>query len=127
MPSKASGKIMQSIAPLVSNRIEATNARISDLQVTATASYRLLPVVILKPEKPVPPHLAEKFQKCFSPGVIRIDPKTKTVSVDEEAMRKETMSREAYRHPEFEGCFDLARERDYFLCMCLILLCKSSD
>ncbi|KAJ8583209.1 hypothetical protein M405DRAFT_875982, partial [Rhizopogon salebrosus TDB-379] len=81
----------------------------------ATASYRLLPVVILKPEKPVPPHLAKKFQKCFSPGVIRIDPKTKKVSVDEEAMRKETMSREAYRHPEFEGCFDLARERDYFL------------
>lgn len=116
---KGVGKDHAKYCPVGKYSHRSYRCRISDLQVTATASYRLLPVVILKPEKPVPPHLAEKFQKCFSPGVIRIDPKTKTVSVDEEAMRKETMSREAYRHPEFEGCFDLARERDYFLCMCL--------
>ncbi|KAG2359416.1 hypothetical protein BDR07DRAFT_1472841 [Suillus spraguei] len=81
----------------------------------ATASYRLLPLVILNPEKPVPRELAEKFQKCFSPGVIRVDPRTKAVSVDSKKMRKETMSREVYRHPEFEGCVQLARVRDHFL------------
>lgn len=30
--------------------------------------------------------------------------------------RKETMSREVYRHAEFEGMVDLTRIRDYFLC-----------
>ncbi|KAG1811142.1 DNA-directed RNA polymerase [Suillus subaureus] len=81
----------------------------------ATASYRLLPLVILNPEKPVPRELAEKFQKCFSSGVIRVDPRTKAVSVDSKKMRNETMSREVYRHPEFEGCVQLARVRDHFL------------
>ncbi|KIJ70380.1 hypothetical protein HYDPIDRAFT_122123 [Hydnomerulius pinastri MD-312] len=81
----------------------------------ATASYRLLPKVILNPQKLVPPHLAEKFQKCFSPGVIRVDPRTKVVSVDETQSRNESMSREVYRHPEFEGCVQLARVRDHFL------------
>jgi len=99
-----------------------------DLQVTATASYRLLPMVILNPEKPVPPQLAEKFQKCFSPGVIRVDPRTKQVSVDANNMRKESMSREVYRHPEFEGCVQLARVRDHFLCMHLNrLACVLTD
>ncbi|KAG1746025.1 DNA-directed RNA polymerase [Suillus paluster] len=81
----------------------------------ATASYRLLPLVILNPNKPVPPELAVKFQKCFSPGVIQVDPRTKAVSVDDKKTRKETMSREVYRHPEFEGCVQLARVRDHFL------------
>lgn len=89
----------------------------SNLKVTATASYRLLPLVILNPKKPVPPELAEKFQKCFSPGVIRVDPRTKAVSVDNKKTRMETMSREVYRHPDFEGCVQLARVRDHFLCM----------
>ncbi|KAI6105377.1 DNA-directed RNA polymerase [Pisolithus sp. B1] len=63
----------------------------------ATASYRLLPKIILKKE--IPPHLAEKFQKL----------------VDESQARRETMSREVYRHPEFEGCVQLARVRNHFL------------
>jgi len=49
----------------------------------ATASYRILPLIILNPEKSVPAHLATKFQECFSPGVIRVDSRTKKVSVDE--------------------------------------------
>ncbi|KAI9575047.1 DNA-directed RNA polymerase [Boletus coccyginus] len=81
----------------------------------ATASYRLLPEIILNPAKPVPPDLAEKFQKCFSPGVIRIHPRTKKISVDEKSTRLESMSREVYRHPEFDGCVQLARVRDHFL------------
>ncbi|KIM77860.1 hypothetical protein PILCRDRAFT_825076 [Piloderma croceum F 1598] len=81
----------------------------------ATASYRILPLIILNPEKPVPAHLATKFQECFAPGVIRVDPRTKRVSVDEKNMRKDTVSREVLRHPEFEGCVELKRVRDFFL------------
>lgn len=88
----------------------------------ATASYRLLPKIILNPEKPVPSHLADKFSKCFSPGVIKVDPRTKKVGVDESRARCETMSREVYRHAEFEGCVQLARVRDHFLCECVRVL-----
>ncbi|KAF8872445.1 hypothetical protein CPB84DRAFT_691836 [Gymnopilus junonius] len=76
----------------------------------ATASYRLLPHI--KITKPIPPHLSEKFQKCFSPGVIKIDPRTKEVSVDEENVRNDTVSREVLRHPEFAGSVELSRVRD---------------
>jgi DNA-directed RNA polymerase I and III subunit RPAC1 len=90
----------------------------------ATASYRLLPLIILNPEKPVPAHLATKFQECFSPGVICVDPRTKQVSVDE--TRKDTVSREVLRHPEFEGCVELKRVRDFFLCECGIVFLSLS-
>ena len=42
-------------------------------RIPATASYRLHPLVILNKSKPVPRHLAAKFQSCFSPGVITIN------------------------------------------------------
>jgi DNA-directed RNA polymerase I and III subunit RPAC1 len=70
----------------------------------------------LNPEKPVPPELAEKFAGCFASGVIKVHPRTKAVSVDEHMVRRETMAREVFRHPEFEGMCKLARVRDYFLC-----------
>ncbi|KIM36901.1 hypothetical protein M413DRAFT_448827 [Hebeloma cylindrosporum] len=79
----------------------------------ATASYRLLPHI--KITKPIPSHLAEKFQKCFSPGVIKIDPRTKAVSVDEQGVRNDSVSREVLRHPEFADSVQLSRVRDYFL------------
>ncbi|KAF4620351.1 hypothetical protein D9613_001203 [Agrocybe pediades] len=79
----------------------------------ATASYRLLPQIKIK--KPIPPNLAEKFQKCFSPGVINIDPRTREVSVDEHNVRNDSVSREVLRHPEFQDCVELSRVRDYFL------------
>ncbi|KAF8655579.1 hypothetical protein AX16_003000 [Volvariella volvacea WC 439] len=79
----------------------------------ATASYRLLPHI--KILQPIPPNLAEKFQRCFSPGVINVDPATKKVSVDEWGVRKDSVSREVLRHPEFEGMVELSRVRDYFL------------
>jgi DNA-directed RNA polymerase I and III subunit RPAC1 len=79
----------------------------------ATASYRLLPHI--KITKPIPFHLAQKFQKCFSPGVIKIDPRTHEVSVDEQNVRKDTVSREVLRHPEFADSVELSRVRDYFL------------
>ncbi|KAH8088985.1 insert subdomain of RNA polymerase alpha subunit [Cristinia sonorae] len=74
----------------------------------ATASYRLHPLIILNPDKPVPRYLATKFAECFSPGVVK-------VSIDERNMRKDSVSREVLRHPEFEGCVELKRIRDWFI------------
>ena len=74
----------------------------------ATATYRLHPLIQLSPSKPVPPHLAQKFASCFSPGVVKVSPDNK-VSIDERHLRKETMSREVLRHKEFEDCVKLAR------------------
>jgi len=79
----------------------------------ATASYRLLPQIKIK--KPIPPNLAHKFQKCFSPGVIKINPGTNAVSVDEENVRRDSVSREVLRHPEFSDSVELSRVRDFFL------------
>ncbi|RDB16866.1 DNA-directed RNA polymerases I and III subunit RPAC1 [Hypsizygus marmoreus] len=79
----------------------------------ATASYRLLPHIKIK--KPIPPHLAEKFQKCFAPGVIRVDPHTKEVTVDPYKVRMDTVTREVLRHPEFSDSVELSRVRDHFL------------
>ncbi|KAG6843807.1 hypothetical protein H0H87_000232 [Tephrocybe sp. NHM501043] len=79
----------------------------------ATASYRLLPHIKIK--RPIPPHLAEKFQKCFAPGVININPRTKEVTVDDYNVRKDTVSREVLRHPEFTDVVELSRVRDHFL------------
>ncbi|CCM06067.1 uncharacterized protein FIBRA_08314 [Fibroporia radiculosa] len=80
----------------------------------ATASYRLHPLIVLNPSKPVPPHLGEKFAACFSPGVVQID-RDGQISIHEHNMRKESMSREVLRHKEFEGCVELKRIRDWFI------------
>ncbi|KAI0628446.1 insert subdomain of RNA polymerase alpha subunit [Trametes polyzona] len=80
----------------------------------ATATYRLHPLILLNPSKPVPPHLAQKFASCFSPGVVKVSPEGE-VSIDERHLRKETMSREVLRHKEFEGCVELKRIRDWFI------------
>jgi DNA-directed RNA polymerase I and III subunit RPAC1 len=46
---------------------------------TATASYRLMPEIILT--RPVEGKLAEQLQKTFSPGVIEIDNVAGTTSI----------------------------------------------
>ncbi|KAJ7122596.1 hypothetical protein C8R43DRAFT_899885, partial [Mycena crocata] len=79
----------------------------------ATVAYRLLPNIVLK--KPIPPYLAVKFQNCFSPGVIRVDGQTKAVTVDEDNVRNDTVSREVLRHPEFADSVELSRVRDHFI------------
>ncbi|KAG6841339.1 hypothetical protein C0991_012164 [Blastosporella zonata] len=79
----------------------------------ATASYRLLPHINIK--QAIPPHLAEKFQKCFAPGVVNINPRTKEVTIDKYNVRKDTVSREVLRHPEFTDMVELGRVRDHFL------------
>jgi len=83
----------------------------------ATASYRLLPHVILDEANLIPPHLATRFRDCFSPGVIKVDPRTKKISVDKRGVRGETMSREVLRHPDLAKLVKLARVRDHFICM----------
>lgn len=101
----------------------------------ATATYRLHPLVLLNPSKPIPPHLAQKFASCFSPGVVKVSPdgevcpgpsssctraiysRVLQVSIDDRHLRKETMSREVLRHKEFEGSVELKRVRDWFICM----------
>ncbi|TBU40857.1 insert subdomain of RNA polymerase alpha subunit [Dichomitus squalens] len=80
----------------------------------ATATYRLHPLVLLNPSKPVPPEHAQKFAKCFSPGVVEVSAAGE-VSINERYLRTETMSREALRHKEFEGCVELKRIRDWFI------------
>ena len=84
----------------------------------ATASYRLHPLVVLNPSKPIPPEHAEKFARCFSPGVVKLGPHG-AVSIDERNLRRETMSREVLRHKEFDGCVELKRVRDWFICASL--------
>ena len=90
--------------------------RISTL---ATASYRLLPHIIIK--NPIPPQLANKFQSCFSPGVVQVNPITKVATIDESNLRKDSVSREVLRHPEFANSVELSRVRDFFLCTCILV------
>ena len=75
-----------------------------------TASYRLLPKIEILEE--ISGEDAKKFQQCFPKGTIDI--------VDGKAvvknMRKETGSREALRHKEFENKVRIGRVRNHFLC-----------
>ncbi|KAI5952983.1 RPC40 [Candida theae] len=77
----------------------------------ATASYRLLPVIDIR--QPITGDLAKKFQKCFPSGVIEIDSATGEAYVAD--ARKDTVSREVLRHPEFQDKVKLGRQRDYFI------------
>ncbi|GMM51291.1 DNA-directed RNA polymerase core subunit [Starmerella bacillaris] len=75
----------------------------------ATASYRLMPQISIL--KDIEGEDAIKFQKCFPNGVVDIvDGKPKVVDP-----RKDTVSREVLRHPEFEGKVKLGRRRDHFI------------
>ncbi|KAH8925737.1 RBP11-like subunits of RNA polymerase [Atractiella rhizophila] len=75
----------------------------------ATASYRLLPTIHIT--RPIPPALQDKFIACFRPGVLeKRDGQVIVVNP-----RKDTVSREALRHKEFEGMVELGRKRDHFI------------
>ncbi|KAI5963286.1 RPC40 [Candida pseudojiufengensis] len=76
----------------------------------ATASYRLLPVIDIL--EPITGDLAKKFQKCFPVGVIGINKQNEAYVKD---ARKDTVSREVLRHPEFENKVKLGRKRDHFI------------
>lgn len=75
----------------------------------STASYRLMPSIILAED--ITGEEAEKLKKCFSPGVIDIK-NNKAVVVDP---RRDTVSREVLRHPEFRDKVQLGRVRNHFI------------
>ncbi|KAI1784389.1 hypothetical protein LXA43DRAFT_1101429 [Ganoderma leucocontextum] len=72
--------------------------RASGVRYIPTASYRLHPLVVLNPFKPVPCEHAEKFARFFA-----------------QASSLETMSHELLRYKEFDGCVELKRIRDWFI------------
>ncbi|OTA01971.1 DNA-directed RNA polymerase, 30-40 kDa subunit [Trichoderma parareesei] len=94
----------------------------------ATASYRLLPLINIT--RPIIGADAEKFQRCFPEGVIGLEKISREEAstpgsgyeghagelkaVVKDTM-KDTVSREALRHPEFEGKVKLGRRRDHFI------------
>ncbi|CCH61712.1 hypothetical protein TBLA_0F01700 [Henningerozyma blattae CBS 6284] len=75
----------------------------------ATASYRLLPHINIT--EPIRGKDAEKFQKCFTPGVIGI----KDGEAYVKDARMDTVSREVFRHQEFADKVKLGRVRDHFV------------
>ncbi|KAI8818682.1 DNA-directed RNA polymerase [Fimicolochytrium jonesii] len=77
----------------------------------ATASYRLLPDIQIL--KPITGDSAYRFQKCFPEGVVAVDENAAEARVVNP--RKDTVSREVLRHPEFEDKVRLTRVRDHFL------------
>ncbi|KAK0754222.1 DNA-directed RNA polymerase [Schizothecium vesticola] len=94
----------------------------------ATASYRLLPTIDIL--SPIVGADAEKFARCFPPGVIALEKVTRAEAaqrgtgyegregepkaVVRDAMR-DTVSRECLRHDEFRGKVKLGRRRDHFI------------
>ena len=94
----------------------------------ATATYRLLPRIDIL--KPIFGKDAEKFRKCFMPGVIGLKKVTKQEAEQEgsgyeghegevKAVVRNAMgdsvSREVLRHEEFQGKVKLGRVRDHFI------------
>jgi DNA-directed RNA polymerases I and III subunit RPAC1 len=94
----------------------------------ATASYRLMPTITIT--RPIVGEDAEKFARCFPKGVIALEKITRKEAraqgsgyeghegekkaVVKDPMR-DTVSREALRHPEFKDKVKLGRRRDHFI------------
>jgi len=82
-------------------------------QAVATASYRLLPEIILK--KPVTGEMAHRLKSCFPKGVIKVD----SVGGEDVARvancRRDTCSREVLRHSDLKECVELTRVKDHFI------------
>ncbi|XP_022097300.1 DNA-directed RNA polymerases I and III subunit RPAC1-like isoform X1 [Acanthaster planci] len=79
----------------------------------ATASYRLLPEIILT--RPVEGEQADRLAQCFSPGVIEV----KEINGVRQAVvahpRRDTCSREVLRHEDLKDCVKLNRVRNHFI------------
>lgn len=75
----------------------------------ATATYRLMPTIDIL--EPITGKDAVKFQKCFAPGVVEIENDQAVVKDP----RKDTVSREVFRHDEFKGKVKLGRDRLHFI------------
>ena len=93
----------------------------------ATASYRLHPTVTIK--APILGADAEKFQRCFPPGVIDLQEVSENDAEQDAAYAghvgeqkavvvnafKDTVSRECLRHDEFKDKVALGRIHDHFI------------
>merc|ERR1712227_33204 len=80
----------------------------------ATASYRLLPEIVLKQD--VYDDQAIRLQKCFAPGVIKLDKKSDGRKIARVAnARIDTCSREVLRHDDLKDLVSLNRVRDHFI------------
>ncbi|AMD20720.1 HDL024Wp [Eremothecium sinecaudum] len=75
-----------------------------------TASYRLMPHINIL--EPITGDDAKKFVQCFPKGVADINENGEAYIKD---ARKDTVSREVLRHPEFENKVKLGRVRDHFI------------
>jgi DNA-directed RNA polymerase I and III subunit RPAC1 len=60
---------------------------------------------------------AIKFQKCFPKGTIDVIKKNGIDTAVVKNPRKDTASRECYRHAEFKDKVQLGRFRDHFICI----------
>lgn len=93
----------------------------------ATASYRLMPTITIT--KPILGADADKFARCFPPGVIAVETVTRDDAAQDSAYdghvgekkavvkdpMRDTVSRECLRHKEFDGKVKLGRRRDHFI------------
>ncbi|KAK3811180.1 MAG: DNA-directed RNA polymerase [Benniella sp.] len=79
----------------------------------ATATYRLLPEILINGE--ITGNDAVKFQSCFPKGVVDIVEERGVKKAVVVNPRKDTVSREVLRHPEFEDKVKLTRVRDHFI------------
>lgn len=79
----------------------------------ATASYRLLPEITLL--HPIEGEMAERLQKCFSPGVIAVDDVNGKKVARVENARIDTCSREIFRHEDLKNLVRMERVRDHFI------------
>jgi len=80
----------------------------------ATVFYRLLPEIRI--DQKVTGEAATRLQKCFSPGVIELEPTndgTKTAVVAN--ARYDSCSRNIYRYDDLKDCVTLSKVKDHFI------------
>uniref|UniRef100_A0AC34FTI5 DNA-directed RNA polymerase RpoA/D/Rpb3-type domain-containing protein n=1 Tax=Panagrolaimus sp. ES5 TaxID=591445 RepID=A0AC34FTI5_9BILA len=75
-----------------------------------TASYRLLPEIILKQE--IDGELAERLQKCFSSGVIGTDENGVAFVKNS---RLDTLSRNVFRYDDLKDAVEIRRKKNHFI------------
>lgn len=91
----------------------------------ACASYRLLPEISIL--SPITGESAHKFADCFPKDVIEIKTINGAATAVVKNARKDTVSRECLRHPEFADKVLLSRVHDHFICTFSLAAAKFSS
>ncbi|CAD5224218.1 unnamed protein product [Bursaphelenchus okinawaensis] len=78
-----------------------------------TATYRLLPEIILKSE--VTGEKAERLQTCFSKGVIELEEKKGKKVAKVVDARRDTCSRNVFRYEDLKDLVELRKKKDHFI------------